>query len=75
MTGAWPSVGTERSRDELVKLVGVPIGRSREGHVLVRSPTMRCQPEGSAGRSAALWRPELCNGAWQMGAAVAESMA
>lgn len=46
-----PAVSAERSRDELVKLVGVPIGRGREGHVLVRGPTMRCQSEGSAGGS------------------------
>lgn len=46
-----PAVTAERSRDELVKLVGVPIGRGREGHVLVRGPTMRCQSEGSAGGS------------------------
>ncbi|MCW1431612.1 hypothetical protein [Novosphingobium sp. JCM 18896] len=46
-----PAVSAERSRDELVRLVGVPIGRGREGHVLVRGPTMRCQSEGSAGGS------------------------
>lgn len=44
-----PDVSAERSRDELVKLVGIPIGRGREGHILVRGPTMQCESEGSAG--------------------------
>jgi endonuclease YncB( thermonuclease family) len=46
-----PSVGAEVSRDALVSLVGEPVGRSREGHVLVRGPTMRCVSDGSAGGS------------------------
>ncbi len=46
-----PVVGAERSRDELVKLVGRPIGRGREGHVMVRGPTLRCRSEGGAGGS------------------------
>jgi len=51
-----PNVSAERSRDELVKLVGVPIGRRREGHVLVRGPTMRCQSEGDGkGARTAAW--------------------
>lgn len=51
-----PNVSAERSRDELVKLVGVPIGRKREGHVPVRGPTMRCVSEGSGrGSRTAAW--------------------
>ena len=36
--------------DALVRLVGKPIGRSREGHVLVRGPALTCRSYGSAGR-------------------------
>jgi hypothetical protein len=43
-----PAVSAERSRDELVRL---PIGRAREGHVIVRGPAMECRSEGSAGGS------------------------
>lgn len=46
-----PAISAERSRDELVKLVGVPVGRGREGHVLLRGPTMRCTSDGGAGGS------------------------
>lgn len=46
-----PAASAQRSRDELVKLVGVPVGRRREGHILVRGPTMRCRSQGSAGGS------------------------
>lgn len=46
-----PNVSAERSRDELVKLLGAPIGRGREGHVLVRGAKMRCRSVGSAGGS------------------------
>lgn len=37
------------ARDALVRLVGKPTGKSREGHVLVRGPTMTCQSAGGAG--------------------------
>jgi endonuclease YncB( thermonuclease family) len=51
-----PKVSAERSRDELLKLVGVSIGRKREGHVLVRGPTMRCVSEGNGkGSMTAAW--------------------
>ena len=51
-----PRVSAERSRDELVKLVGVSIGRRREGHALVRGPTMRCLSEGNGkGLRTAAW--------------------
>lgn len=51
-----PAVSAERSRDELVALVGEPYGRSAEGHVLVRGPTMRCLSTGSGnGSRTAAW--------------------
>lgn len=37
------------SRDALVLLVGKPTGQAREGHVLVRGPTMSCRSDGGAG--------------------------
>jgi endonuclease YncB( thermonuclease family) len=46
-----PKASAEASRDALVQLVGKATGRSREGHVLVRGPTMRCQSVGSGGGS------------------------
>ena len=51
-----PKVSAERSRNELVKLVGVAIGRKPEGHVLVRGATMRCRSEGNGqGSRTAAW--------------------
>lgn len=41
----------EEARDTLVRLVGRASGRSREGHVLVQGPTMRCLSDGSGGGS------------------------
>jgi endonuclease YncB( thermonuclease family) len=38
-----------QSRDALVRLIGQQIGIAREGHVLVRGPTMTCRSAGSAG--------------------------
>ena len=38
-----------KSRDALVLLIGKPVGIAREGHVLVRGPTMSCRSDGSAG--------------------------
>lgn len=37
------------ARDGLVSLLGEAIGVSREGHILVRGPTMRCISVGGAG--------------------------
>jgi len=37
------------ARDALVQLIGTPIGLAREGHVLVKGPTMACRSDGSAG--------------------------
>jgi endonuclease YncB( thermonuclease family) len=46
-----PAAGAEEARDALVRLVGRPTGKSREGHVLVEGPTMRCLSVGSGGGS------------------------
>jgi len=45
-----PVSGTE-ARDLLVGLLGGPRGRTDDGHVIVRSATMTCISEGSAGGS------------------------
>lgn len=51
-----PKVSAERSRDALVKLIGVPIGRKAQGHILVKGPTMRCRSEGNGvGSRTAAW--------------------
>ncbi len=44
-----PDADAKGARDALVKLIGEPTGRSREGHILVRGPTMNCRSDGSAG--------------------------
>lgn len=46
-----PAAGAEEARDTLVRLVGRPKGSSREGHVLVDGPTMRCVSVGGGGGS------------------------
>lgn len=46
-----PDASATASRDALVRLVGEPVGRSRQGHILVRGPTMRCVSTGGAGGS------------------------
>jgi endonuclease YncB( thermonuclease family) len=46
-----PKASADASRDALVALVGKAVGRSREGHILVRGPTMRCRSVGSGGGS------------------------
>ena len=38
-----------KSRDALVLLIGKPVGIAREGHILVRGPTMSCRSDGRAG--------------------------
>ena len=44
------------ARDRLVRLLGRPVGRSPEGHVLVRGPVLQCSSNGSAGGSStAAW--------------------
>lgn len=44
-----PSVGAVEARDRLVRLFGGPQGTLPEGHVVVRSATMTCVSDGSAG--------------------------
>lgn len=44
-----PAAPADVSRDALVRLLGRSVGRSPEGHVLVRGPTMRCRSDGAAG--------------------------
>lgn len=44
-----PSAGGLEARDALVRLVGVRVGESDPGHVLVTGPAMRCVSTGSAG--------------------------
>lgn len=44
-----PDTSALAARDALVRLIGKPNGTSREGHVLVRGPTMTCKSDGSAG--------------------------
>ena len=46
-----PKATATAARDKLVSIVGKPIGRSDEGHVLVQGPKLRCQSLGSAGGS------------------------
>lgn len=46
-----PAVGAIDARDRLVRLFGGARGRRPEGHVIVRSETMTCRSDGSAGGS------------------------
>jgi endonuclease YncB( thermonuclease family) len=43
-----PEASATRARDNLVSLVGKPIGRSPEGHVLVEGPPLKCRSVGRA---------------------------
>jgi len=42
-----PDPSGEEARDALVRLVGEPVGRSRQGHILVEGPPMRCTSAGA----------------------------
>ena len=46
-----PRASAEEARDALVRLIGRPVGMSREGHILVSGPAMECRSEGGAGGS------------------------
>jgi hypothetical protein len=46
-----PTVSGAQARDLIVRLFGGARGRSPDGHIFVRSPTMTCLSEGSAGGS------------------------
>jgi endonuclease YncB( thermonuclease family) len=51
-----PDASAEAARDALVRLVGKPTGRSREGHVLVTGQPMRCTSVGDGvGNRTAAW--------------------
>lgn len=44
-----PPASAEAARDHLAGLIGRTIGRSAEGHLLIRGPALRCRSDGSAG--------------------------
>jgi hypothetical protein len=44
-----PAISAADARNRLVSLLGGPKGTLESGHVLVRSPTMTCLSDGSAG--------------------------
>lgn len=42
-----PRADGKAARDALIRLIGKPVGRSREGHVLVSAKPLRCASHGS----------------------------
>ena len=51
-----PAASAEQARDALVRLVGKPTGRSREGHVIVTGPKLSCRSDGDGrGNRTAAW--------------------
>ena len=51
-----PKASANEARDALVRLVGRPVGQSREGHILVSGPAMTCRSEGDGvGNRTAAW--------------------
>src|SRR3569623_1600608 len=42
-----PPASAEAARDALVRIIGRPVGRSREGHILVQGPALSCLSEGN----------------------------
>lgn len=51
-----PSATANAARDALVRLVGTPVGKSREGHVLIKGPTLTCRSLGNGkGSRTAAW--------------------
>lgn len=51
-----PDARADDARDALANLVGEVVGRSPEGHILVRGPTMRCLSDGNgSGNRTAAW--------------------
>lgn len=51
-----PTATAEAARDALVRLVGRPVGRSPQGHILVQGPPLTCLSEGSGvGVRTAAW--------------------
>ncbi|RSV20364.1 hypothetical protein CA236_00145 [Sphingomonas sp. ABOLG] len=51
-----PAASGNAARDAFVRLVGTPVGKSREGHVLVKGPALTCRSLGNAkGVRTAAW--------------------
>ena len=51
-----PDASAAQARDALVRLLGVPTGRSMEGHVLLKGPAMHCTSDGNGvGNRTAAW--------------------
>jgi endonuclease YncB( thermonuclease family) len=51
-----PTASGAEARDALVRLLGVPTGRSKEGHVLVKGSSLRCASVGNGvGIRTAAW--------------------
>ena len=44
-----PAAPAVDARDKLVALVGRPVGKSSQGHILVKGPVLQCTSSGSAG--------------------------
>ena len=44
-----PRATADQARDALVSLLGQPVGRTSQGHVLVNGPALTCLSTGSAG--------------------------
>jgi hypothetical protein len=43
-----PKATAVQARDTLVELLGTPTGKSKQGHILVRGPALRCTSTGPA---------------------------
>ncbi|WP_129793919.1 thermonuclease family protein [Sphingosinicella sp. CPCC 101087] len=51
-----PRAPAQAARDHLASLLGQPVGRSREGHVLVRGAPLTCRSDGNGrGSRTAAW--------------------
>lgn len=51
-----PTASAEAARVALVRLIGRPTGRSREGHILVNGPRLSCRSDGDGrGNRTAAW--------------------
>jgi endonuclease YncB( thermonuclease family) len=51
-----PSASATEARDALVKLIGSPTGKSRDGHILVKGGALQCTSVGGAGgKRTAAW--------------------
>jgi endonuclease YncB( thermonuclease family) len=65
-----PGVSAEQSRDQLVKLVGVPFGRRREGHVVSVGGKWQKRADGCLVRITARRRSVMRHGPREVGAKV-----